>query len=68
MNFVVAEESTVKFTITNSVGGVAQQEVKNFTKGFHSHYLNTTNLANGIYLLTLDVGEKRMKTVRVVKH
>lgn len=68
VNFVVAEESAVKFTITNSVGGVAQQEVKNFTKGFHSHYLNTTNLANGIYLLTLDVGDKRMKTVRILKH
>lgn len=68
VKFATPESSSVKFTIANSVGGVAQQEVKQFAKGFHSYDLNVTNLSEGIYLLTMYIGEKQIKTVRIVKH
>lgn len=68
VKFTTTQESMVKFMIINSAGGTAMEEVINFSKGFHTYDINTENLADGIYLLTLDNGEKRMKTVRIVKH
>jgi hypothetical protein len=67
VKFTTTQESTVRFMIINSTGSTALQEAKNFSKGFHTYDIHTENLADGIYLLTLDNGEKRIKTVRIVK-
>jgi hypothetical protein len=59
VEFDLAESTTVSITIMNAVGQkVMEQDLGKINSGIQKNNINTSNLENGMYFVTINVGDK----------
>ena len=63
------KSNDVSYSLKNSMGQtVTEQNIKNISSGITEFSIETSNLANGIYFLTLQVGNRIVNTRLAVSH
>jgi len=67
--FTLAKESSVKVNVVNALGQVVKSDnLETLTAGEHKYELDATNLTNGIYFVSIQVGENvTTKKISILK-
>jgi hypothetical protein len=68
LNYSTISDGKVNLTLINSTGGIVKQETLNVVKGNNSYqFIDNTNIAPGIYYLTLAMNDK-VVTKKIIKN
>jgi hypothetical protein len=69
IRLVLDKANNVSYSLKNSMGQViANQSYTNVAPGIQEYAIETSNLANGIYFLSLKVGDRLVNSRLVVNH